>query len=212
MTSLLVAVVLTVAVVTDRSAPVFQDVDDGWRALVMSGRTGPASDPATAIATFLDTAGSWPLAYLLVAAVVVIAALARRWLAALYVASVVALTSLAAIPLLKLLVERARPPGHLVHAAGYSFPSGHAGFAAIAGASMVLALTTRRRRWMPVAVGFVLAMMWSRTYLSVHWLSDTVAGALLGFAVALIGWWAMPARARPAGQAAAPGRAAANSS
>ena len=28
-------------------------------------------------------------------------------------------------------------------------------------------------------------MVWSRTYLQVHWLSDALAGAILGLAVAL---------------------------
>ena len=30
------------------------------------------------------------------------------------------------------------------------------------------------------AVAFVLVMMWSRTYLAAHWLTDTVAGAVRG--------------------------------
>jgi undecaprenyl-diphosphatase len=41
-------------------------------------------------------------------------------------------------------------------------------------------------------------MMWSRTALHVHWLSDTLAGALLGFCVAIIvrRIWFGPARRR----------------
>ena len=33
-------------------------------------------------------------------------------------------------------------------------------------------------------------MTWSRTYLQVHWLSDALAGAALGVAVALLGFGA----------------------
>ena len=38
-------------------------------------------------------------------------------------------------------------------------------------------------------MAFVLVMMWSRTFLAAHWLSDTVAGAVLGAGVALMLWW-----------------------
>jgi undecaprenyl-diphosphatase len=36
-------------------------------------------------------------------------------------------------------------------------------------------------------------MMWSRTYLHAHWLSDVVAGMLEGVAVACLVWTAMEA-------------------
>ena len=37
-----------------------------------------------------------------------------------------------------------------------------------------------------LAAIWILAMMWSRTALQVHWLTDTIAGALIGVAVAVI--------------------------
>ena len=36
------------------------------------------------------------------------------------------------------------------------------------------------------AAAWVLAMMWSRTGLQVHWLTDTIAGALIGIAAAVL--------------------------
>jgi len=61
-----------------------------------------------------------------------------------------------------------------------------------------LAVERERPRWMAVALVLTLAMMWSRTDLSVHWLSDTVAGALLGTGVTLVLYWAMAPAAREA--------------
>ena len=48
----------------------------------------------------------------------------------------------------------------------------------------------RRWRWEVYAVEFTAVMALSRVYLRAHWLSDTVAGALLGAGLAL-GWPAL---------------------
>ena len=84
--------------------------------------------------------------------------------------------------------HRGRPPGALVDIVGYSFPSGHA----VAGASIAVALVLvfvpsgpQRRRWEWIAVGFAFVMAFSRVYLRAHWLSDVVAGVLLGAGIAL---------------------------
>jgi undecaprenyl-diphosphatase len=42
-----------------------------------------------------------------------------------------------------------------------------------------------RRRWEWAAVAFAFVMASSRVYLGAHWLSDVVAGVLLGSGVAL---------------------------
>lgn len=92
------------------------------------------------------------------------------------------------LTLAKAFFHRGRPPGALVDTVGYSFPSGHA----VAGASIAVALVLvllpsgpRRRRWEWTAVGFAFVMASSRVYLRAHWLSDVVAGVLLGAGVAL---------------------------
>jgi membrane-associated phospholipid phosphatase len=47
--------------------------------------------------------------------------------------------------------------------------------------------TKLRFHWsMLVAAAWILTMMWSRTALQVHWLSDTVAGALIGISAAVL--------------------------
>ncbi|MGA7387306.1 MAG: phosphatase PAP2 family protein, partial [Pseudolabrys sp.] len=45
---------------------------------------------------------------------------------------------------------------------------------------------TRRRWWWALAGLGVVGMAWSRTYLQVHWLTDVIAGALLGSGVSLL--------------------------
>ncbi|PJJ70626.1 undecaprenyl-diphosphatase [Diaminobutyricimonas aerilata] len=86
----------------------------------------------------------------------------------------------------KELVGADRPPGGLLELASPSWPSGHASAASALAVSVVLLV---RRSWV-VAAGalYVLLHALARTYLGVHWLSDTVAGAVLGAAVAIVGW------------------------
>jgi len=83
---------------------------------------------------------------------------------------------------------RARPPGILVETQTYSFPSGHAVATASIGVALVLVSMhagPHRRRWELVAAAAAFVMALSRVYLSAHWLSDVVAGTLLGVGVAL---------------------------
>jgi len=93
------------------------------------------------------------------------------------------------VNLIKVAVERERPPGKMLEAHGTSYPSGHAAYAGATSVALVLLFSKagRRRRllYIPTAVAIAL-MVWSRTYLQVHWLSDAVAGATLGIAVTLV--------------------------
>ena len=103
--------------------------------------------------------------------------------------------------LLKLVVDRDRPPvAHLVEAGGSSFPSGHA----MAAASCWLAMALVARRWSQrsgwmvvaaVAVGVTVAL--SRTMLGVHWLTDVVAGLVVGWSWCLL--WAIVLGIAPRG-------------
>jgi undecaprenyl-diphosphatase len=84
--------------------------------------------------------------------------------------------------------HRGRPPAPLVAITGFSFPSGHAVAGAATAVALVLVLLPsgdRRRRWELAAVAFASVMAFSRVYLNAHWLSDVVAGVLLGTGVAL---------------------------
>ncbi|MCE7882791.1 MAG: PAP2 family protein [Actinobacteria bacterium ATB1] len=122
----------------------------------------------------------------------------RRW-AALTGWVFVILASETAIQVLKPLVGRSRPGGQLVETSSASFPSGHALGAAVTALGLVLVLTRpgpRRRVWKTAAILYVALMAWSRTYLHVHWLSDVVAGALLGTFITAGTFVLLDARAR----------------
>lgn len=98
----------------------------------------------------------------------------------------------------KYLIARPRP--HLLdpvaHAGGFSFPSGHAGGAAVLCTSvLVLAApslrTPRRVSLTIVAALAVTAVAASRVLLGVHYPSDVLGGALLGMAAAFGVAWAL---------------------
>ncbi len=87
--------------------------------------------------------------------------------------------------MIKRLVKRERPCNHLsdeeqlIHRPKYySFPSGHT-----SASFCVVAVTLLRCRWYIVLGVFIIAVMIasSRVYLRVHYLSDVVVGAILGF-------------------------------
>lgn len=98
----------------------------------------------------------------------------------------------------KLLVDRPRPIDSLYSFDGSSFPSGHSMGAAALAFSLAFAVSSMRRErehlisrssvtlvWI-AATAWTLSMMWSRTALGVHWLTDVVAGAAIGLSSAVI--------------------------
>jgi len=111
----------------------------------------------------------------------------RRWTVLAFMVVVTLGQSLIANGI-KLFVHRERPPvPHLTSSSGWSFPSGHTAAAAATYAAVAL-LLGRGRRW-PVkawlgtaAAAVILAVASSRVLLGVHWPTDVIAGAALGFA------------------------------
>lgn len=103
------------------------------------------------------------------------------------------LLGIMASEIIKPLVFRARPWDQLYASHGASFPSGHSMGAAALAVSLALVATQSdgliraSSQWVWVVAGvWIGLMMWSRVALHVHWLSDTIAGALLGAATAII--------------------------
>jgi undecaprenyl-diphosphatase len=93
------------------------------------------------------------------------------------------------IGVLKGVYERPRPPESLVVTTGASFPSGHAVAASATVVAAVIAMVPPERRrawWALAAVAFSILMGLSRAYLGTHWLSDAVAGILLGISCAVV--------------------------
>ncbi len=90
----------------------------------------------------------------------------------------------------KVLVDRERPPvPHLAPSSGFSFPSGHAAAAAATWAAVVLVLGRGRpvpvKAWLAAGAALITVLVAaSRVLLGVHWLTDVIGGAALGF-----GWF-----------------------
>jgi len=98
-------------------------------------------------------------------------------------------------------IARSRPDDSLAESVATSFPSGHTAVAT----TVVMTLGLLLRRWYVWTIGaaWIVFMMWSRTYLHAHWLSDVLAGMLEGIAVAGLVWCASEAlRDRRAARAA----------
>ena len=161
-----------------------QQLDDAFLRRLVSIR----STPLTWVAKALNVLGS--AAVTLPARVLVAAFLALRrrwWHLAAFASAVIA--SEIAIGAVKALYDRPRPPGTLVTVHGSSFPSGHAVAASVTAVAAVIALFPegpRRFWWGFAAALFSLVMGLSRAYLAAHWLSDAVAGVLLGTSFALV--------------------------
>ncbi len=81
--------------------------------------------------------------------------------------------------------DRARPLGRLVEVIGRSFPSGHAAGAVVFYFLMCTILAERYPRLRrPLVLGSALwvGLIWVSTlYCRVHWLTDIIAGAAVGF-------------------------------
>jgi membrane-associated phospholipid phosphatase len=158
-----------------------------WDLAVLRFTSDIRNEPLTLLARFLNVLGGGivtiPLR-ILVAGWLVLRTRWRAlatWLLAWAVAEIVLASA-------KAFFGRARPPDPMVDVVGNSFPSGHAVAGAATAVALVLVLFPpgrARRRWELAAVAFAFVMASSRVYLHAHWLSDVVAGVLLGSGVAL---------------------------
>ncbi|MGI9022806.1 MAG: phosphatase PAP2 family protein [Acidimicrobiales bacterium] len=186
--ALLGGVVMLALVAWPATLPAVQWVDDGWNRAMVSIRFTPFVWLAEAFALLGGIWINWPLRV----AAMVILAVRRNWVQlGAFVLAIV--TSEALIGPLKALYARPRPPQAILETSSYSFPSGHAIAGAVTAVGLVIVLLppgSRRWSWEVKAAIFASLMALSRTYLSVHWLSDVVTGALLGVGLAL-GWPAL---------------------
>lgn len=156
-------------------------LDSWWHDLMRRWRT----DAAIGVAQAFEFAGG--VGSVIVIALVLIAALliARRFRGALTLA--IAMTvSETVTAVIKVAIARPRPADSLSDVGFTSFPSGHTAAAAVL--VVTLALLIGRWFWAP-AIAWIVLMAWSRTCLEAHWLSDVVAGAVLGASVAVLVRW-----------------------
>lgn len=173
------AAVLSLLVAVGDGTPVFQPIDQAWYQFMRAQR----ADIWLSINQILNWLG---YAGIVIYQVLILLLLLRhqQWgglftvLAAL---SVVVLTQS-----LKHLLDRPRPENQIIEVGTPAFPSGHttATVAAVVATGFIVG---RLWVWITGICIFIL-MMLSRTYLGVHWLSDTVAGWLIGAGAVTLLW------------------------
>ncbi len=182
------AAVLFALVWSTATRGVLQWGDDRFLDLVKSVR----SEPLVAVAKGMAVVGGAWCTWVVRVAVLAILARRRHWLH-LAAFSLAIVTSELLIGPPKALFDRPRPTGSLIETSGAAFPSGHAVAAGVTAVGVVIAVMRpgpARWAWERRAALYASLMALSRTYLGAHWLSDVVAGALLGSGIA-IGWPAL---------------------
>lgn len=180
-------------------APFTQGLDAWWRGIVGAAPDGGAHTWFAPM--FFQYLGEAPgaLAMLLLP---VGLAVVGRWRSALFFLSASLLSMGLYSQGMKNLVHRPRPAldealglyGPLFQVDHGSFPSGHAVSAAalVFGIAALIPSARRaaRQAWWIIGAVIMLGMMWQRTLINAHWLSDTFFGLVAGAAGALLMWWA----------------------
>ena len=144
------------------------------------------TDIGDSIMTFITRLGDGGMIWIIAAVIMLFFKKTRK--AGICLAAALAITAFVGNTVLKNIFQRIRPyleanvPIIIGHPGGYSFPSGHtsSSFAA----ATVLAFTFKK--W--GALFYVLAALigFSRAYLYVHYPTDIIAGAVLGWAVGFV--------------------------
>ncbi len=184
---LAVAAAFAIVIRADRARPV-RGMDEGWLSLVRRSRSAPVTDGFKILSLIGGPVGATIIVCALGAGLLVVA----RWRTVIYLGLAEALGSTCS-DLIKHYVYRHRPPHPLVVADIGSFPSGHVITTVGVGIALTVIFTTRpgRRRWALAAVAAAgLLMMFCRTYLAAHWLSDTLESLPVAIGVGLVLWWA----------------------
>ncbi|WP_354242909.1 phosphatase PAP2 family protein [Agromyces sp. PvR057] len=160
-------------------------IDEEWSVELIETRSAWAD----AFALFMNMLGGGIVGVIVIPVAITIAliALRRPW-AAFYFALASAASALV-VQVLKEWYGRPRPEDMMVTSDFGSFPSGHVANAATIAVALGV-IFPRVWVWVAGAIYTVL-MAISRTYLGVHWLTDTIGGALVGAGVALVLWAAL---------------------
>jgi membrane-associated phospholipid phosphatase len=170
----------------DSTSPPVTAMDQAWLSLVARTRSAPVTD----LFKTLSFIGGPDGATIIVAVLCAVLLFFRRWRTALYIALAEACGS-GCSQLVKHLVMRHRPPHPLVTADLGSFPSGHVITTVGVGLALAFAFARpgHRRYWLLGVAAAGALMMFCRTYLAAHWLSDTLESLPIATGLALVLWW-----------------------
>lgn len=170
----------------ESASPPVAAMDHGWLSLMARTRSSPLTDLLKALSLIGGPDGATVVVAVLCAVLLVV----RRWRTALYLALAEACGS-ACSQLVKHVVLRHRPPHPLVAADLGSFPSGHVITILGVGLALTLAFARPGHRRFPLAAAAAAGalMMFCRTYLAAHWLSDTLESLPIAAGLALVLWW-----------------------
>lgn len=173
------ALVMSILVAIGNGTPVFQPIDQVWYEFMRTQR----ADIWLTVNLVLNWLGYTGI---IIYHVLILLLLLRdqKW-GGLF--TVVAAVSVVVVTQsTKYLLERERPENQIIDVGTPSFPSGHttATVAAVVATGFIVG---RLWVWILGVCVFVL-MMLSRTYLGVHWLSDTIGGWLMGAGIVTLLW------------------------
>ncbi|MFT3715844.1 MAG: phosphatase PAP2 family protein [Gordonia sp. (in: high G+C Gram-positive bacteria)] len=165
-------------------------IDSSWLHFVAGHRNVHVTEFAKLITDVFS-----PVLMLLAAVVVgaVVAFLDRTLLRGVQIAGA-AVAAFVIAEVLKVAVDRPRPPAAVQlahHDSSASYTSGHVtGTTALIVVVLLVVVPWLPRLWADAAwvsgVVVIAAIMWSRTYLGMHWLTDTVGAVLVGTGSALV--------------------------
>jgi len=155
-------------------------VDVWWNSVL----AGTPSDVVLGFALVMNRlGGTWVAIFVIPLGGALALFLFRRPWSALYFLLASAASAIG-VQVLKQTFGRARPEEMIITSDYGSFPSGHSANAATIA---VVAVILVPRVWVYIAGAvWVVLMAFSRTYLHVHWASDTLGGALVGAGAALL--------------------------
>ncbi|MCT9820888.1 phosphatase PAP2 family protein [Microbacterium sp. W1N] len=175
----LLVIGLTLGVVLEAGETDLIDVDAWWNSVV-----GTFAPGLLGLSMFMNTMGGGVIAtYVIPLVGALVLVLVRRPWGALYFLTASAVSA-GTVQVLKSIFGRVRPEEMLVISDHGSFPSGHTANAATIA---VVAVVLFPRLWVALlGLGWLSLMGFSRTQVHAHWLTDTLGGAIIGAAMALI--------------------------